>query len=169
MSRPFLKAPTFLYHSSLAPGGRLFEGSEASPVAHPGDGWTDAPDPDANPPAALDDALAAGQEAAELAAQVERLTEDSASLRDQVDAAEKAFEAAERTITSLRSDLQKSVAATAAAEARADAAEAEAKGLAEQLSAAAAEIEALKAKIAPLDRDGDGKPGGSPKKTSAGL
>lgn len=135
----YLKTRLFLYHETLAPTGRLFEGSNDVPVPHPGDGWQDSPEgfePQAAP--SVDIVLAATGEAAELAIENERLTEQLAdAIRRAVAAEDEAAKVAD-LVEQLNTANQV---------------------VADQND----EITALKVEVAKFDKDGDGKAGGGKK------
>ena len=169
----YLKAPTILYHPTLARDGRIFQGDAERPIPHPGEGWVDSPaDLPTEGPEIDADAVVAANAAAKTA------TDKVASLEAQVKDGIARAEAAEEEIGKIRVALNAERNDHAGTKARLEAASGTIIGLQERLkemeslptevstlkealAKAQADVARLSAQLAKFDGDGDGKVGGS--------
>ena len=160
----YLKAPTILYHASLAPEGKLFQGSAERPLPHPGEGWQDNragfPEAAGGKPATVSaDTLVSLQgELVEAKDKIERLTEEKADAIARAEAAEAALSGDADKLSAEKADHARTRAELEAARAdvrvqhdRIAGLEAEAQkvpGLTEQLAAAQRTIADLNNQLA---------------------
>lgn len=111
----YIKAPTFLFHKTLAPRGRIFQGSAERPIPHPGEGWVDTPFPageaDEASKSAVDAALKAD-------AELKLAWDEIAGLREQLSDMRARAESAEASVEGAKGDLAKEQAAHRATKAK---------------------------------------------------